>query len=264
MRPMEPFAIKARDGMKLHGYLTRPVGEGPHPMVVLPHGGPHGIRDVWAFDSEVQMLANRGYAVLQVNFRGSGGYGMDFEEAGYRKWGASMQDDVTDATQWAIDNKHADKRRICIYGASYGGYTALMGAVREPALYRCAVGFAGVYDLELMLSSADIPRSKSGRAYLGLALGDDRPDLRSRSPAHNADKISIPVLLIHGKEDWRADFEQAKRMKAALESNKKSYEWMVLSKEGHGVYDEDSRREMYERVLGFLAKHIGSSSAASP
>jgi dipeptidyl aminopeptidase/acylaminoacyl peptidase len=260
MRQKEPFRMEARDGTVLNGYITRPVGNGPHPMVVLPHGGPHNIHNTWHFDRKIQLLANRGYAVLQVNYRGSGGYGVDFETAGFREWGAKMQDDITDATHWAIDKGHADKNRICIYGASYGGYAALMGSVKEPNLYRCAIGFAGVYDLELMLSSADIPRSKSGRAYLSKALGDDREQLRSRSPARHAQAISIPILLIHGKEDWRVDFEHAKRMKAALESNKKSFEWMVLSREGHGVYDEASRREMYERILGFLDKHLHSTA----
>ena len=260
MRAKTPFSLRARDGLQLHGYLTLPVGSGPHPMVVLPHGGPHGVRDTWDFDWEVQMLANRGYAVLQVNYRGSGGYGMDFEEQGFRQWGAKMQDDITDATRWAIEQKYADANRMCIFGASYGGYAALMGAVREPELYRCAIGFAGVYDLELMLSSADIPRSKSGRAYLNVALGNDREQLRARSPTHNADKISIPVLLIHGKEDWRAAYEQATRMKAALDKHQKPYEWMSLSREGHGVYDEESRKEMYDRILGFLDKHLSNNA----
>lgn len=258
MNRKEPFVIKARDGMELHGYLTRPRGAGPHPMVVLPHGGPHGVRDVWNYDWEVQLLANRGYAVLQLNFRGSGGYGRDFESSGFHEWGAKMQDDLTDATRWAIENKSAAPGRICIFGASYGGYAALMGAVREPTLYRCAIGYAGVYDLELMLSSGDIRRSRLGRAYLSMALGDDVADLRSRSPAFNAAQIQIPVLLIHGKEDWRADFKQAKAMKAALESNRKEFEWLVLSREGHGVYDEETRREVYERILGFLERHLSS------
>jgi dipeptidyl aminopeptidase/acylaminoacyl peptidase len=163
MRPKEPVTLKARDGLELHGYLTRAAGEGPHPMVVLPHGGPHGIRDYWEFDWEVQLLASRGYTVLQVNYRGSGGYGMDFESAGYREWGAKMQDDVTDATRWAIDQKIASADRICIYGASYGGFAALMGAAREPDLYRCAIGYAGVYDLQLIWESDSSADSKSGR-----------------------------------------------------------------------------------------------------
>ena len=262
MHGKEPFTLKARDGVELHGYLTRPGKSGPYPLVVLPHGGPHGIRDRWNYDWEVQLLANRGYAVLQLNFRGSGGFGWDFESSGYREWGAKMQDDLTDATHWAIENKVTEPGRICIFGASYGGYAALMGAVREPELYRCAVGYAGVYDLELMFSSGDAPRSRLGRAYLNSALGDDVAQLRSRSPAFNAEKIRIPVLLIHGKEDGRADFKQAKKMKAALEASHKEFEWMALSREGHGVYDEETRREVYERILKFLDRHLQAGAPA--
>jgi dipeptidyl aminopeptidase/acylaminoacyl peptidase len=256
MRPKQPIEVTARDGLKLHGYLTRPAGEGPSPLIVLPHGGPHGYYDTWAFDSEAQLFASRGYAVLQLNFRGSGGYGIEFQAAGYRQWGARMQDDLTDATHWAIEQKITEADRICIFGASYGGYAALMGAVREPDLYRCAVGYAGIYDLELMLTSADIPDSRSGRAYLHKALGTDVADLRSRSPAYNAERIQVPVLLIHGKEDWRADYEQAKRMKSALEKSSKPVELMTLSREGHGAYDEQTRKQVYERILAFLDQHL--------
>jgi len=256
MRPKEQFRFTARDGLAMHGYLTRPTGSGMHPMVVLPHGGPHGVRDDLSFDSEVQLLANRGYTVLQVNYRGSAGYGKQFEEAGYREWGGRMQDDLTDATRWAIEQNIVAADRICIFGASYGGYAALMGAVREPKLYHCAIGMAGIYDLELMLSSGDIPDSISGRAYLDKALGSDSAQLRARSPVYSAERIEIPVLLIHGKSDWRADFEQATRMKDALEKNHKSLEWIALGGEGHGIYDEDSRRQVFERVLAFLDRHL--------
>jgi dipeptidyl aminopeptidase/acylaminoacyl peptidase len=258
MRPKEPFTLKARDGLELHGYVTRPAGDGPYPMVVLPHGGPHAIHDTWEFNPEVQLLASRGYAVLQVNFRGSGGYGMDFQSAGYREWGGKMQDDITDATHWAIEQKIAAADRICIYGASYGGFAALMSAAREPDLYRCAVGYAGIYDLELMYQSGDVPDSRTGVAYLERVLGSDVTRLRAQSPAWNAQNIKAPVLLIHGKADWRADYEQAERMKAALEKNNKKYEWLVLSREGHGIYDEDSRREVYERILQFLAANLNA------
>ena len=263
MRPKRPIEVTARDGLKLQGYVTAPAGDGPYPLVVLPHGGPHGVRDSWAFDWEVQLLASRGYAVLQVNFRGSGGYGMDFEAAGYRQWGASMQDDVTDATRWAIEQGITQADRICIYGASYGGYTALMGAAREPKLYRCAIGSLGVYDLELMFESGDIPDSRAGVAYLSKVLGEDRADLRARSPVHLADQIEIPVLLIHGKEDWRADYKHAKRMHQALERNGKQVEWVALSREGHGVYDEETRREVYERILTFLDSHLMNATSSA-
>jgi dipeptidyl aminopeptidase/acylaminoacyl peptidase len=263
MRPKESVSIKARDSLSLHGYMTRPPGSGPHPLVVLPHGGPHGVRDLWNFDTEAQLLASRGYAVLQVNFRGSGGYGVEFEEAGYRQWGAKMQDDLTDATRWAIEQKIAAPERICIYGTSYGGYAALMGVVREPSLYRCAIGFAGLYDLELMFNSADTPRSKLGLRYLDLVLGSDQVDLRARSPVNSAVSIAAPVLLIHGKEDWRADYKQAVRMKTALEKAGKPFEWVALRGEGHGVYNDDTRRQVYETILKFLDKHLMAPASAS-
>jgi dipeptidyl aminopeptidase/acylaminoacyl peptidase len=263
MRPKEPIALRARDGLELRGYVTRPAGDGPHPLVVMPHGGPHGIRDVWEFDPEVQLLANRGYAVLQVNFRGSGGYGMDFELAGFGEWGAKMQDDVTDATRWAIEQKIAPADRICIYGGSYGGFAALMGAAREPDLYRCAIGYAGVYDLELMWESGDIPNSRFGRAYLHRVLGTDVAKLRAQSPTHNAQNIKVPVLLIHGKADSRADYEQAQRMKSALEKNSRKVEWLALGREGHGAYDEDTRREVYERILQFLDANLRTSQSTA-
>lgn len=256
MRPKKSIQVIARDGQVLHGYLTQPAGEGPHPLVVLPHGGPYGVRDTREFDSEVQLLANRGYSVLQVNFRGSDGYGIDFNNAGYRQWGGTMQDDLTDATRWVIEQKIAAADRICIFGSSYGGYAALMGAAKEPKLYRCAVGYAGVYDLQLMFTSADIPLWKRGRLYLEEALGTDAADLRARSPVHQAAKIEIPVLLIHGKADWRSDYEQGMRMKAALEAGNKKVEWMSQQDEGHGVYDEVNRRDMYERILKFLDANL--------
>jgi dipeptidyl aminopeptidase/acylaminoacyl peptidase len=180
-----------------------------------------------------------------------------------RQWGALMQDDLTDATRWAVEQKFAPADRIGIFGASYGGYAALMGAVKEPKLYRCAIGYAGIYDLELMYSSADIPSWKSGVAYLQEALGTDVAELRARSPVYQAARIEIPVLLIHGKEDWRADYEQATRMKKALEANQKKPEWMALGAEGHGVYDEQTRREVYERILAFLDANLMNPAGAS-
>lgn len=224
-------------------------------MVVLPHGGPHGIRDWWEFDPEVQLLANRGYTVLQVNFRGSGGYGTDFERAGYGEWGAKMQDDLTDATRWAIEQKIAPADRICIYGASYGGFAALMGAAREPDLYRCAIGYSGVYDLELLHESGD-PDVPADVAYLDRALGTDAAKRRAQSPVYNAQSIKAPVLLIHGSADRTAELEHAKRMRAALENNRKKVEWLALRGEGHGAYDEDTRREVYERILQFLDANL--------
>jgi dipeptidyl aminopeptidase/acylaminoacyl peptidase len=190
---------------------------------------------------------------------------MDFQSAGYREWGTKMQDDITDATRWAIQQKVAIPDRICLFGSSYGGYAALMGVAREPDLYRCAVGFAGVYDLELTRESGNISQSRTGRAFLAKAFGTDPADLRARSPVSHVQNIRAPVLLVHGKEDWQADYKQATRMKKALEQSGKSLEWMVLRGEGHGVYDEESRREVYERILSFLDQHLkhATTSAAT-
>jgi dipeptidyl aminopeptidase/acylaminoacyl peptidase len=256
MRPREPITLQARDGLQLHGYLTRPAGPPPHPMVVLPHGGPHQARDLWEFDGDAQLLANRGYAVLQVNFRGSAGFGIDFMSSGYKEWGARMQDDLTDATRWAIENKIAAPDRICIYGSNYGGYAALMGAAREPGLYRCAISFAGSYDLEVLQGSRRLQGSRSGRTYVEDALGDDPAQLRARSPIHLASSIQAPVLLIHGTEDIRADINQAHAMKTALERSGKRFEWLSLKREGDWIYDEETRREAYQRILAFLDTNL--------
>jgi dipeptidyl aminopeptidase/acylaminoacyl peptidase len=257
MRPKEPIIVAARDGQRLHGYLTRPADDaGPFPLIVLPHGGPHEVRDTWGFDWEVQLLANRGYAVLQINFRGSGGYGVDFAKAGYGEWGALMQDDITDATRWAISEGITNADKICIFGASYGGYAAMMGVIREPDLYRCAVAHAGVYDLELMYKAGDTRSWRIGRSFLERALGSDTDLLRKRSPVHNVSPIRAPVLLVHGKNDWRADYEHAVRMRKALEKADKQMEWLSLSREGHGVSDEQTRKEVYEQILDFLDRHL--------
>jgi dipeptidyl aminopeptidase/acylaminoacyl peptidase len=262
MRHKETISLAARDGPTLHGYLTRPRDEpGPYPLVVLPHGGPHYVRDTWDFDWEAQLLASYGYAVLQVNYRGSDGYGEDFMRAGFREWGGKIQDDITDATLWAIQQNIAAKDNICIYGSSFGGYAALMGAVREPSLYQCAASYAGVTDLELMYKRGDTHESAIGRYYLRDVLGQDPQDLHARSPAYNADKIQIPILLIHGKADWRVDYEHATRMRDALEAAHKDVQFVSLNFEGHGAYDQENRIAVYTALLDFLAKHLRGGSA---
>lgn len=258
MSEMKPVSIKTRDNTEIHGYLTLPTtGSKNLPLVVLPHGGPHGIRDDWGYDWEVQLFANSGYAVLQINFRGSGGYGKSFNDAGHGKWGTLMQDDLTDATLAMIENGVADKNRICIYGASYGGYAALMGAAREPDLYKCAIGSVGVYDLPMMFKKGDVPSRESGLAFLKEVLGNDIEDQKRRSPVYNVDKIKANVFLIHGAQDERAPIEQAEALKDAFDDIGKKYEWLRLDDEAHGYYDEDNRLLVYTKILEFLEENIG-------
>jgi acylaminoacyl-peptidase len=230
-------------------------------MVVMPHGGPHGVRDYWSYDAYAQMMASRGYAVLQVNYRGSGGYGRKFLYSGYGKWGTVMQDDVTDATLWAIREGITEDNRVCIFGGSYGGYAAMMGAVREPNLYKCVIAYAGVYDLELMFEKGDVPTRESGLVYLRQAVGEDKEDLRARSPVYNLEKVKAPVFIVHGQKDIRVDIEHAYRLREGLEKLGKPYEWLVKPREGHGFYDPENREELFEKMLSFLERYIGPGYA---
>lgn len=260
MSPMRPIRLQARDGLELHGFLTVPAGsEGKAlPMVVLPHGGPYGVFDHWGFNHQVQLLATAGYAVLQVNFRGSGNYGRAFRQAGARQWGGTMQDDVTDATRWAIAQGVADPDRICIYGASYGGYAALMGAVREPDLYRCAIGYVGVYDLPL-LHREDTRAGRSMATFVREWIGDDMDALAQASPARRAAEVRVPVFLAAGGEDLVAPIEHTRRMETALAKAGVPVEALYYPREGHGFYETAHRREFYTRVLAFLDSHIGQA-----
>ncbi len=262
MTEMRPMQLKARDGQVLHGFLTVPAGsDGKHlPLVVLPHGGPFFEADSWRFDRETQMLAAAGYAVLQVNFRGSSHYGRAFAHAGAREWGGKMQDDVTDATRWAIDQGIADAARICIYGASYGGYAALMGVAKEPALYKCAAGYVGIYDLPLMFEKGDLQRSDSSVAYMRDWIGE-KTQLATVSPVNLADRIKVPVFLAAGGEDERAPIEHSKRMEKALRAAGVPIETLYYPSEGHGFYVDAHRQAFYERLLSFLGRNIGGATA---
>ena len=255
-------SLKARDGLALHGYLTPPrdAGSGPWPTVLLPHGGPFGIFDEFAFDDDVHLLSEAGYAVLRINYRGSGNYGVGFRKAGAREWGGRMQDDLSDATHWAIEQGIADASRICIVGASYGGYAALMGAAREPGLYRCAVGYVGVYDLEAM------HRGRSREARWIRTWADDwlgeLGSLKARSPIHMAEAITAPVLLVAGGEDLVAPIAHSKKMERALRAAGKPVETFYVGSEGHGFYADKNRREYLTRLLDFLARHLGGDTTA--
>jgi dipeptidyl aminopeptidase/acylaminoacyl peptidase len=259
MAPMRPIALSARDGLALKGYLTLPLGQSNKnlPLIVLPHGGPFGVYDQWGFSDETQLLAAAGYAVLQINFRGSGNYGRAFEQAGAREWGGKMQDDLTDATRWAIAEGIADAKRVCIYGASYGAYAALMGAAKEPELYRCAVGYVGVYDLPLMYKKGDIQRRGSGEIYLEEWIGTPQT-LGAVSPARLAERIKAPVFLAAGTEDERAPIAHSKLMEKALRNAGVPVETLYIKHEGHGFYVEANERAYYAKLLEFLARHLSA------
>ena len=256
-----PISFQTRDGLTLHGLYTAPAGGGTKPLVVMPHGGPHGPYDSWGYDRDAQFLASRGYGVLQVNYRGSGGRGKKFEELGYRQWGGKMQDDLADGVKWAVDAKVADPKRVCTFGASYGGYAALMQTIRYPDLYKCAIGYVGVYDLEVMKKKGDIPRAKSGRNYLQRVLGTDESVLKAWSPAQNVDKIKVPVFLAQGSIDQRVPMDQFNALNNAFKKAGVPVETMVAAGEGHGFYKPENRAELYRRIEAFLAKHIGPGTA---
>lgn len=262
MSNMEPIQVTARDGVKLHGYLTLPkTGDGKDlPLILHPHGGPHGPRDDWGFNPEVQFLANRGYAVLQINFRGSGGYGNAFEKLGYRNWGTTMINDMTDAVDWAIQQGIADPKRMCTYGASYGGYAALQSIVREPTKYACTIGYVGVYSLPVMFTDGDIPEQESGRNFLKRVMPETRAEQEAQSAAYNVDKINIPVMLVVGAKDKRVPMPQYKALLNALnKAGKPPEKTIVAPKEGHGFYDFDNQVNLYNAMEEFLDKHTHSN-----
>jgi len=260
-----PMHFTADDGTVLEAILTIPPGAEMDnlPMVLLPHGGPHGISDTWFYDNDAQFLASRGYLVLQVNYRGSGGRGHAFEEAGYLKWGTRIQQDLIDGVKWAEAQHYADPKRVCVYGGSFGGYSALMSVIRAPGLFKCAVGYAGVYDLAMMYKKGSIGADKLGKNYLETVIGKNDADLAANSPDKLADKIDVPVLLIHGKDDQRVPFAQAKAMRAALEAAHKPFEWLAKSGEGHGFYTEQNNIDMLDTLQAFLKKYIGPGVATT-
>lgn len=260
MSPMRPIRFTARDGTTVHGYLTVPNGSSGKglPLIMHPHGGPHGVRDHWRFNPEVQFLASRGYAVLQVNFRGSGGYGNAFERKGYQAWGTTMVDDMTDAVDWAVAQGIADPQRICTYGASYGGYAALQSIAREPEKYRCTIGYVGVYSLPLMMRDGDIPRHETGRSYLSRVLPDSVGEQQAQSPAFNAERIKVPVMLVHGGRDERVPMSQYRALDRALKEAGNPPEVSIVERnEGHGFWDLDNNIRLYTSIEEFLDKHIG-------
>jgi dipeptidyl aminopeptidase/acylaminoacyl peptidase len=260
----KPYPYKARDGLDIPAYLTLPPGKAPKnlPAVILPHGGP-AARDAMGFDWEAQFLANRGYAVLQPNFRGSTGYGQKFEEAGYGQWGLKMQDDVTDGAKKLIADGIADPRRICIVGGSYGGYAALAGAAFTPDLYACAVSWAGISDLKELWSAE---RSNSGHnewlmSAIERFIGDrwkDGDRLEAVSPALHAANVKVPVLLMHGTADTRVHIDQSEIMERALKKAGKKVAFISIKGEVHTMEAAETRIRFLTELEKFLAANIGN------
>ncbi len=262
MAEMRPISFTARDGMQLYGYLTIPAGRELKklPMIINPHGGPYGPRDSWGFNRELQFLANRGYLVLQVNFRGSGGYGRAYEEAGYRQWGLAMQDDLTDGVKWAIDQGLADPQRVAIYGASYGGYATLAGLVYTPELYVCGVNYVGATDIErvgfmLGFNNMTKPRQQfMSRRWLHPLK--DAKQIYDTSPVNFVQNIRVPLLMAYGEYDPRVTIDHGVVLEDALKKHGKTYKNIVVGNEGHGFNKFENRMAFYREMDAFFAEHL--------
>lgn len=255
MADMRPISFKSRDGLTIHGYLTLPKGKEARnlPVVVNPHGGPW-VRDTWGFNSEVQLLANRGFAVLQMNYRGSTGYGRAFWEAGFKQWGRKMQDDITDGVEWLIKQGIADPKRVAIYGGSYGGYAVLAGLAFTPEVYACGIDYVGVSNIFTLMKTIP-PYWKPLMAEFYEKVGHPEKDeelLRSVSPVFHADKIKVPLFIAQGARDPRVNKAESDQMVAALAARGVKVEYMVKDNEGHGFRNEENRFEFYEAMEKFL------------
>lgn len=260
---MKPIEYKSRDGLVIHAYLTLPKGKPSKdlPIVVNPHGGPW-VRDEWGFNPEVQFLANRGFGVLQMNFRGSTGYGRKFWEAGFKQWGQSMQDDITDGVKWLIDQGVADPKRVAIYGGSYGGYAVLEGLTKTPDLYAAGVDYVGVSNLFTFMKTVP-PYWKPFLDMMYEMVGNPEKDkalFEKNSPALNADKIKAPLFVAQGAKDPRVNIDESNQIVDALKKRGIDVEYMVKENEGHGFHNEENRFSFYEAMESFLAKYLISSS----
>lgn len=262
MATMNPVEYASRDGLTIHGYLTLPKGYTMEnaknlPVVVNPHGGPW-YRNQWGFNPEVQFLANRGYAVFQMNFRGSTGYGRKFWEASFKEWGRSMQDDITDGVNWLIDKGIADKERIAIYGASYGGYATLAGITKTPDLYAAAVDYVGVANMFTFMKTIP-PYWEPQLQMFYEMVGDPVRDsllLSEVSPVLHSDKITTPLFVAQGANDPRVNINESNQMVEALRNRGITVEYMVKEDEGHGFYNEKNQFDFYNAMDKFLAEHL--------
>ena len=255
----KPIQYTSRDGLTIHGYLTLPQGVEPKnlPVIINPHGGPWA-RDNWGYNPEIQFLANRGYAVLQMNFRGSTGFGKKFWEASFREWGLKMQDDISDGVKWLIDQGIADPKRVAIYGGSYGGYATLAGVAFTPDLYACAVDYVGVSNMFTFMKTIP-PYWEPFRKMMYEMVGDPEKDsalFKSISPVFHTDKIKAPLFVAQGKNDPRVNVNESDQMVKAMRERGLEVEYLVKDNEGHGFRNEENRFDFYESMEKFLAKHL--------
>ncbi|MCB0638837.1 MAG: S9 family peptidase [Lewinella sp.] len=259
MADMRPVTYTSRDGLTIHGYLTLPAGHenGPVPVVVNPHGGPW-VRDSWGYNPEVQLLASRGFGVLQMNYRGSTGYGRKFWEAGFKQWGKAMQHDITDGAQWLIDQGIADPNRIAIYGGSYGGYATLAGITFTPDRYVCAIDYVGVSNLFTFMETIP-PYWKPYLDMLYEMVGhpeQEREAMRAASPVFHVDRIKTPLFVVQGANDPRVNIDESDQIVRSLRARGLDVPYLVKYDEGHGFQNEENRFEFYHAALGFLAKYL--------
>ncbi|MCH7760792.1 S9 family peptidase [candidate division TA06 bacterium] len=257
---IEPISFPSRDGLTIHGYVTYPNGKEKKnlPLVLNVHGGPW-VRDTWGYDPEAQWIANRGYVCLQVNYRGSTGYGKDFLNAGDKEWGGKMHDDLVDAVNWATDKGIADPKKIAIYGGSYGGYAALVGATFTPDLFCCAVDMVGVSNLISFIQSIP-PYWSTFRSLLYERIGNPETEeefLKSRSPLFKVDQIQIPILIAQGANDPRVKQAESEQIVEAMKKKGIEYEYLLFPDEGHGLAKPENRLKFYAAAEKFLAKHLG-------
>jgi dipeptidyl aminopeptidase/acylaminoacyl peptidase len=260
LAPMEPFSFPARDGLEIHGYVSFPPGVDRRglPTVVNVHGGPWA-RDGWGLNAEVQWLANRGYLCLQVNYRGSTGYGKDFVNAGNREWAAKMHDDLIDAVEYVVGLGWADRERIAILGGSYGGYAALVGATFTPDVFRCAVDVVGPSSLKTLIESIP-PYWAPMVAQFHERVGNPETEedfLWSRSPLSKVDAIKIPILVAQGANDPRVKQAEAEQIVAAMKEKGIDHQYLLFPDEGHGFAKPENRLRYYSEAEKFLAKHLG-------
>jgi len=250
----------ARDGKTIYGYLTMPKSDKPLPLIIDVHGGPFGVQDSWFFNSDAQFLANNGYAVLQINFRGSGGYGKEYKKVAYKKRSTLIQHDIIDGTRWAQQLDYIDDDKVCIIGGSFGGYSALMSPLIEPLLYKCSISRYGPYDLVYQMSHADYMSKDSVSVGAKEKYGDNEAHWKKASPLTYIDNLKTPLFIVTGGKDTRVPPQSAWNLKEALDERDISYQWLFKEKEGHGFRNPKNKLELYQKSLAFINLHLQTAN----